>query len=74
MASGAFSTPTMRLLLLWLTLTPLLLLALAVLFAVIAVGDENWALLGAMVALMPLAVALFFGQRRIVGQYLKKQG
>jgi len=54
--------PGARLLRLWLWSTPLVMLAIAVLFGVLAAGDENWGVVAAMVALAVAAVALFFAQ------------
>ncbi len=50
--------PAMRLMRLWLWLAPLGMLALALLFAALAVGDGRWGLLAAMVVLALVAAAL----------------
>ena len=69
--------PTMRLMRLWLWAAPLGMLALAVLFAVLAVDEENWGLLAAMVVLALVAAALFALQwrllRRLRSLYTKDQ-
>ncbi len=49
----------MRLMRLWLWLAPLGMLALALLFAVLAVADGRWGLLAVMAVLALVAVALF---------------
>ena len=54
--------PGARLLRLWLWAAPLAMLALAVLFGVLAVGEEKWGLLAAMVVLALTAVGLFVVQ------------
>ena len=54
--------PGARLLRLWLWSTPLVMLAIAVLFGVLAAGDENWGVVAAMVALAVAALALFAAQ------------
>ena len=54
--------PIARLLRLWLWTAPLAMLALAVLFGVLAVGEEEWGLLAAMVVLALVAVGLFVVQ------------
>ncbi|MDP2950703.1 MAG: hypothetical protein Q8P22_14380 [Chloroflexota bacterium] len=51
-------TPGMRLTRLWLWSAPLAMLGLAVLFAVLAVGEERWGLLAAMALLALVAVGL----------------
>lgn len=56
----------MRLLRLWLWGAPLLMLALAVLFGVLAVGEREWGLLAAMVVLALTAVGLFVVQWRLL--------
>ncbi len=56
----------MRLMRLWLWSAPLAMLALAVLFAVLAVGEEKWGLLAAMVLLAAVAVGLFVVQWRLL--------
>ena len=56
----------MRLLRLWLGGAPLAMLALAVLFGVLAVGEEEWGLLAAMVVLALTAVGLFVVQWRLL--------
>ncbi len=58
--------PGMRLMRLWLWATPLGMLALAVLFSVLAVDEENWGLLAAMVILALVAAALFALQWRLL--------
>ncbi len=58
--------PAMRLLRLWLWAAPLAMLALAVLFGVLAVGEEKWGLLAAMVVLAVVAVGLFVVQWRLL--------
>ncbi len=58
--------PAARLLRLWLWGAPLAMLALAVLFGVLAVGDEEWGLLAAMVVLALTAVGLFVVQWRLL--------
>ncbi len=58
--------PAMRLLRLWLWTAPLAMLALAVLFAVIAVDEERWGLLAAMVMLALVAVGLWLVQWRLL--------
>jgi len=58
----AVDGPAPRLLRLWLWSTPLVMLAMAVLFGVLAAGDENWGIVAAMVALAVAALALFFAQ------------
>ncbi len=67
----------MRLMRLWLWAAPLGMLALAVLFAVLAVDEENWGLLAAMVVLALVAAALFALQwrllRRLRSLYTKDQ-
>ena len=55
-----------RLLRLWLWGAPLAMLALAVLFGVLAVGEEKWGLLAAMVVLALTAVGLFVVQWRLL--------
>jgi len=58
--------PARRLLRLWLWATPLGMLALAVLFGVLAVGEEKWGLLAAMVVLALTAVGLWLVQWRLL--------
>ncbi len=58
--------PGTRLLRLWLWGSPLGMLALAVLFGVLAVGDEEWGLLAAMVVLALVAVGLWLVQWRLL--------
>ena len=58
-------SPSMRLLRLWLWGAPLVMLALAVLFGVVAVGEEEWGLLAAMIVLASVAVGLFAVQWRL---------
>jgi len=60
----------MRLLLLWLNLMPISMLAIAIIFAVVAVNTERWAMLAIMIVMALLATALFFTQRRIIDRYL----
>ncbi len=64
----------MRLLLLWLTLMPLTMLAVAAIFAFIAARDERWGLLAVMAGLALLASVLFVAQRRFINNYLAKWG
>jgi membrane protein YdbS with pleckstrin-like domain len=59
-------SPSMRLLRLWLWLAPLVMLALAVLFGVVAVREGEWGLLAAMVVLALVAVGLFVVQWRLL--------
>ena len=59
-------TPGMRLMRLWLWSAPLGMLALAVLFAVLAVGEERWGLLAAMAVLALVAVGLWVVQWRLL--------
>ena len=59
-------SPSMRLLRLWLWTAPLGMLVLAVLFGVLAVGEEEWGLLAAMVVLALVAVGLFVVQWRLL--------
>jgi len=56
----------MRLMRLWLWAAPLVMLALAVLFAVLAVVGERWGLLAAMVLLALVAVGMFVLQWRLL--------
>ncbi|MEE8385001.1 MAG: hypothetical protein V3S01_03715 [Dehalococcoidia bacterium] len=58
--------PARRLLRLWLWGSPLVMLAVAVLFGVLAVGEEEWGLLAAMVILALTAVGLFVVQWRLL--------
>ncbi len=58
--------PGMRLMRLWLASAPLAMLGLALLFAVLAVGDQSWGLLAAMVVLPLLAIGLFVLQWRLL--------
>jgi predicted lysophospholipase L1 biosynthesis ABC-type transport system permease subunit len=58
--------PGARLLRLWLWGAPLAMLALAVLFGVLAAGDEEWGLLAAMVVLALVAAGLFVVQWRLL--------
>ncbi len=60
--------PMMRLLRLWLWTSPLAMLALAVLFGALAVIDEEWGLLAAMVILGLVSVGLFVVQWRLLRQ------
>ena len=59
-------SPAMRLLRLWLWAAPLAMLALAVLFGVLAVGEEKWGLLAGMVVLALVALGLFVVQWRLL--------
>jgi len=61
-------SPAMRLLRLWLWAAPLAMLALAVLFGVLAVGEEKWGLLAGMVVLALVALGLFVVQWRLLGR------
>ncbi|MBI1884898.1 MAG: hypothetical protein HYS09_01025 [Chloroflexi bacterium] len=61
--------PGTRLLRLWLAAAPLAMLALAVLFAVLAAGEERWGLVGAMVVLALVAAGLFAVQRWALNKY-----
>ena len=56
----------MRLMRLWLWVAPLSMLALAVLFGVLAVAEGKWGLLAAMVLLALVAVGLFVVQWRLL--------
>ena len=56
----------MRLIRLWLWVAPLSMLALAVLFGVLAVAEGKWGLLAAMVLLALVAVGLFVVQWRLL--------
>ncbi len=56
----------MRLMRLWLWVAPLSMLALAVLFGVLAVAEEKWGLLAAMVLLALVAVGLWLVQWRLL--------
>jgi len=58
--------PGIRLMRIWLWLAPLGMLALAAVFAVLAVGDERWALLAVMAVLALVSVALFVLQWRLL--------
>ena len=51
---------------LWLWVAPLSMLALAVLFGVLAVAEGKWGLLAAMVLLALVAVGLFVVQWRLL--------
>lgn len=67
MQQGAGSEgPAARLLRLWLWGAPLAMLALAVLFGVLAAGEEEWGLLAAMAVLALVAVGLFVVQWRLL--------
>ena len=61
-----FDGPGMRLLRLWLWLAPLGMLALSVLFSVLAVAQGKWGLLAAMVPLALVAIGLFVVQWRLL--------
>jgi len=63
----------MRLMRLWMWSAPLAMLALAVLFAVLAVGDERWGLLAAMVLLALVAIGLFVLQWRLLRRRIRIQ-
>ncbi len=52
----------MRLVRLWLWSAPLIMLALSLAFAGVAVGDEEWGLLAAMLVLAIAAIGLFLLQ------------
>ena len=56
----------MRLMRLWLWVAPLSMLALAVLFGVLAVAEGKWGLLAAMVPLALVAVGLWLVQWRLL--------
>jgi hypothetical protein len=56
----------MRLMRLWLWAAPLAMLALAVLFGVLAVAEGKWGLLAAMVLLALVAMGLFVVQWRLL--------
>jgi hypothetical protein len=58
--------PAARLLRLWLWAAPLAMLALAVLFGVLALGEERWGLLAAMVVLALTAAGLWLLQWRLL--------
>ncbi len=58
--------PGIRLLRLWLWAAPLVMLALAVLFGVLAVDEGNWGLLAAMAVLALVAVGLWLVQWRLL--------
>ncbi len=58
--------PAARLLRLWLWTAPLAMLAVAVLFGVLAVGEGEWGLLAAMVLLALTAMGLFVVQWRLL--------
>ncbi len=58
--------PGMRLMRLWLWVAPLSMLALAALFSVLAVAEERWGLLAAMVPLALVAIGLFVVQWRLL--------
>ena len=58
--------PGMRLMRLWLWAAPLGMLALAVLFGVLAVAEGKWGLLAAMVLLALVAMGLFVVQWRLL--------
>jgi len=66
MERGGVEGPGMRLMRLWLWAAPLVMLALAVLFAVLAVVGERWGLLAAMVLLALVAVGMFVLQWRLL--------
>jgi len=56
----------MRLMRLWLWTAPLVMLALAALFAWLAVDEERWALLAVMAVLAAVAAGLFVLQWRLL--------
>ena len=56
------NTPFMRLLRLWLWSAPLIMLAIAIAFAVVAINDQRWGLLAAMLAVTLVALGLFLVQ------------
>ena len=58
--------PGMRLMRLWLWTAPMGMLALSVFFGALAVGEERWGLLAAMVVLALVAVGLFVVQWRLL--------
>lgn len=58
--------PAARLLRLWLWGAPLAMLALAILFGLLAMREEEWGLLAAMVVLALVAVGLFVVQWRLL--------
>lgn len=68
----------MRLMRLWLWLAPLGMLALALLFAALAVGEERWGLLAVMAVLALVAVALFVAHwwllRRLAPRLPRERG
>jgi len=66
MEQGRVDGPGMRLMRLWLWTAPLAMLALAVLFAVLAVVEEKWGLLVAVAVLALVAMGLFVVQRRLL--------
>jgi len=66
--------PGLRLMRLWLWTAPLAMLALAVLFAVVAVDEGKWGLLVAMVMLAAVAVGLFVVQWRLLRSYGAAEG
>ena len=63
--------PGMRLMRLWLWTAPLGMLALAVLFAVLAVGEKRWGLLAAMAVLALVAAGLWVVQWRLLRRIRK---
>ena len=62
----AQDTPRIRLARLWLWASPIVMLVVAVVFGVLAVLNEKWGLLAAMIVLALVAVALFVLQRRLL--------
>ena len=58
--------PGTRLMRLWLWTAPMGMLALSVFFGALAVGEERWGLLAAMVLLAVTAVGLFVVQWRLL--------
>ena len=63
MANGSREDgPGTRLLRLWLWTAPMGMLALSVFFGALAVGEERWGLLAAMVLLAVTAVGLWLAQ------------
>ena len=58
---------------LWLFAAPLAMLGLAMFFAVLAIGEENWGLLAAMVVLGLVALGLFVAQGWAMRQLEEKE-
>ncbi len=63
---GTPNGPAMRLMRLWLWTAPLAMLAIATLFGVLAVTEDKWGLVAAMVLLALVAVGLFVVQWRLL--------